>query len=924
MSGKTHKLTTRLLIGLIGLFLVFVAIHFAGIGVLRYLAEKELHPALPRGTQIEKVHLSLLSGSLEVQGFELRNEDERRISAERMIVDIDPWRLLFGEVHVQRAALDHVRLRLDRRPDGSFDLGLPPFGATAAPASEPSEPIAFSIDRVNLRKVTIDFHDGEKQSDLEIARLNVGEYSLLAESQEVPIEWVMFWEGRRVAGEAVAVIEGDDVGARGRIETELLDLGRGERLARLGSTLEGEVALQGEFEWQAPRLTLRGDLQSPQLRYQIAGRRVALTAVDIPGFALELSTAPEFQLQLSAGAGTRIATMDNELEGHHVTAEDVVATGTLVIDQAALVGRDLDYSAASVGWASGAQRVAVTGLGLRGQIQQSLRGDTPFPGANAHVVADTLGFSDEDAALQVEVAGLGIEDFALSQLDDAGARQLGGRLVTAASRVAQHDTTLAWSSVEATIGGRLHPQRVHLQSDLAVGGISVANPVFPAGPLTLQRLAAAGLDVGEQTRFERLRFEGLQIPAQPEETALDVAAIEVNDGEFADARGVGLGKIVIDGLQTAVIRDANGQWRYPMSRPASPDDAPTAGEVATDPAADTTAAADEAGAPLAWRIGGLEVTGDSYLAVADHLNPDMQAPRFHIAKLEVGALDSAAPQQDTPFAVLLRPDEYSEFVIDGVVRPLGEHLFLEAEGHLHGFAMQAFNGLVANDLGHRFLDGQLDNDFKIKLDTNKLDMSNGLELASLEVEEIPDKEGPPLATAIALLENRDGNIKLDVPVSGDLSDPKFRVLGALNPIIMKAVAGTAALAIQPLGSVLLVGGLLADQALKVTFEPALFEPGDVGLNAAGQKYLKQLAGKLKEKPKLALKFCGVSVQAERKKDDKGKFLDQEADMLALAQRRADAARAFLSSQGVGKQQMRACRPAYDDTPDARPRVDIRF
>ena len=98
------------------------------------------------------------------------------------------------------------------------------------------------------------------------------------------------------------------------------------------------------------------------------------------------------------------------------------------------------------------------------------------------------------------------------------------------------------------------------------------------------------------------------------------------------------------------------------------------------------------------------------------------------------------------------------------------------------------SGLIANDLGHRFLKGQLDDDFTIHIEQDRMDMSNALALADVNAEEIAGKEGPPLATAIALLEDRDGNIKLEVPVKGDLNDPNFNVLGALNPIITKAVA----------------------------------------------------------------------------------------------------------------------------------------
>jgi hypothetical protein len=352
-----------------------------------------------------------------------------------------------------------------------------------------------------------------------------------------------------------------------------------------------------------------------------------------------------------------------------------------------------------------------------------------------------------------------------------------------------------------------------------------------------------------------------------------------------------------------------------MTAPA-PATAETASAPAQPPSTDQAA--------LPWRLGGVKVTGDSHVTLVDRLNPDMQAIRYAVENITIGALDSTRPGADTPFEIALQPDQFSEFRFAGTVRPLEESLFLDAEGHVQGLGLTSVNGLVGNDLGHRFNDGQLDNDFHIRIENNRLEMGNRLSMARLDVEELPDKEGPPLGTAIALLEDRDGNIKLEVPVSGDLSDPDFRVLGVLNPIIMKAVAGTAALAIQPFGSVLLVGTLVADQALKVTFEPALFEPQATTLGSDARGYLEQLAARLKEKPKLAVRVCGVYAASEREKDKKGEFTDKPDDLLLLAQQRADAVTAFMRDQGVGAKQLRRCRPSLDPAEDGAPRVDIRF
>ena len=64
--------------------------------------------------------------------------------------------------------------------------------------------------------------------------------------------------------------------------------------------------------------------------------------------------------------------------------------------------------------------------------------------------------------------------------------------------------------------------------------------------------------------------------------------------------------------------------------------------------------------------------------------------------------------------------------------------------------------------------------------------------------------------------------------------------------------------------------------------------------------------------------------AERKKDKQGKYVDRPEALLAVAQRRADAVKAYMRGKGATDRQLRRCRPALDPQADAKPRVDIKF
>ena len=914
MPSKTSRFTPRLILIAGGVLLIILVIHLASVVMLRYFVERELHPALPRGTYIGDAHLNLFTGALRIVDFELRDRGQLRMRFGELDLQLSPWRLLLGTVRVEKAMLRRAYVRVDRREDGSFDLGLPDFGGAAESPPQGAEPPDVTLDGAHIERLIIEYHDGDLDSVVSADSVKVGTYSLRAESQQIPVQWQLHWDHRPLSGDAVVTLAADGIAAEGNVTTGPLDLGRAERLARLPSSVKGEAALQGQFAWSAPRFSLSGDLQVPHLGYTIAERSIVLTDVEFPGFALELLTAPDILVEFVPGPGSRAATWQTELEGQQVDGRAFSLSGRLRYEGRGVIDTDdLVLEAESLDWNDAGRALKIAGLRIAGQVQQSLTGETPFPALHASLSARTVEYTDQPATIAVRLNDLGFDQLALSQLGEAETRQLGGRLTIGASEVTQADTALSWSSVDVLLGGEVGRDLLRLMTDAAVSDLEVNAPQLAHGPLTLGRAAASGLELGRETRLRALDLAQLALPGEPGETSLNVASIQIGPSQYSSDQGLSLGQILIDGLQTAVIRDEGGQWRYPMSQPTQ--------RVAGD--SEETGQGEEPEA-LPWRVAGVQIGGDSHLKTADAMNPDMIAPRFQIERFDVGAIDSNKPLSDTPFDLVLRVDEYSEFVVNGDVRPLAPELFLNAKGHLHGFAMQAFNGLVANDLGHRFVTGQLDNDFEISIAKQRLEMANQLGLADVEVEPLPDKEGPPLGTAIALLEDRDGNIKLDVPVSGDLSDPGFRVLGALNPIITKAVAGTAALAIQPLGSVLLVGSLLADQALKVTFEPALFEPGSVDLDSATSDYLGQLGAKLNEKPKLTVRVCGLVAEVERRKDKQGAYLDTEAELLGLAQQRSEVVRAALRRSGAGAKQLRACRPAIDPDPVARPRVDIRF
>ena len=119
----------------------------------------------------------------------------------------------------------------------------------------------------------------------------------------------------------------------------------------------------------------------------------------------------------------------------------------------------------------------------------------------------------------------------------------------------------------------------------------------------------------------------------------------------------------------------------------------------------------------------------------------------------------------------------------------------------------------------------------------------------------PDATSLPIKLAIAILKDRRGEIHLDVPVSGNLNDPQFRlgkvIWGAFVNILQKVATSPFAL----VGAIAGGGG----EELRVID----FAPGSMEFTETGIQRLDKLAKVLMERPGLDLE---ISAHADHKED----------------------------------------------------------
>jgi hypothetical protein len=166
-------------------------------------------------------------------------------------------------------------------------------------------------------------------------------------------------------------------------------------------------------------------------------------------------------------------------------------------------------------------------------------------------------------------------------------------------------------------------------------------------------------------------------------------------------------------------------------------------------------------------------------------------------------------------------DGVSPITISGKVNPLAKDLFVDIGLNFSDIDLTLMNPYSQKYLGYAIRKGKLSLDLQYQVKDKKLNSKNNIFMDQLTLGEpvkSPDATNLPIKLALALIRDQNGDIKLDVPITGSLDDPKFNIgkllFQVLGNIITKAVTSPFA----ALGS--LFGG--SEELSFLEFEPGTF------------------------------------------------------------------------------------------------------
>ena len=367
------------------------------------------------------------------------------------------------------------------------------------------------------------------------------------------------------------------------------------------------------------------------------------------------------------------------------------------------------------------------------------------------------------------------------------------------------------------------------------------------------------------------------------------------------------------------------------------------------------------------RIGQFEITGDNPVRFEDESVSPAFGMDLKIMEASVSNIDSSQPQQPASVKLKISDTEDGRISLNGNMKPFAEQLSLDWTGKIESFDLPPLSPYVIQSTGFSFISGEMDVDIPIKITRNELNGAIDLTLYNpvVKKEKTPDPEngekgkiklGMSLDSALKLLRDKQNNVKLNIPINGDISDPKFSVADAVNKVLAETLQ-TSALSylkfmLGPYGIGISLAEMAVEEVSKIRLNPIFFAPGSADLDEAAIDYLKRVGAILKEHPEVQVVVCGVATESDRaalggsppaqtgdqpavpqgEKGDKAKTGSQkdpvasastDAALVALAKKRSKGIKDHLVNvHGIAVKRIIGCKSQIDNSAEAKPRADL--
>jgi hypothetical protein len=454
--------------------------------------------------------------------------------------------------------------------------------------------------------------------------------------------------------------------------------------------------------------------------------------------------------------------------------------------------------------------------------------------------------TDEPASWQVNVADINISNWPLELIDSSLKQTL--------------PLTLESLQIQA-INNLNQPFQVYsrlMVADLGTISISSENTLQPLditseinvsalalSPLSPWIEAQSGLvfTQGELNTQQNLQLKGDQFELKG---TMNVAAANIQNNQQQDIMSLGelrIGATHISSEQKTITIDqitldqANGNVIIDKEKNINIQNLNEAEESAT------------ATEPSEWviQVGEVKFNDGSTALIDNSVQPAVTTRiselNGHIKGLSSESLSKADVSINGKF------NQFSPLAIEGQINPLSSEAYTDLTINIQDLDLLAFSPYSSNYLAFPVIGGKLNVELEYNLNKNELRGKNNLLFKQFKLGDrttSPDAVNLPLKLAVSLLTDLNGEMKIDLPVSGNLNDPEFSYGGLIGKAFFKLITTIVASPFKILG------------ALIPNPDPNLsdiqFTSGSAEILASEQNKLNQIAEIMSKKAELNLQL----------------------------------------------------------------------
>lgn len=353
------------------------------------------------------------------------------------------------------------------------------------------------------------------------------------------------------------------------------------------------------------------------------------------------------------------------------------------------------------------------------------------------------------------------------------------------------------------------------------------------GDVTSSNLASEEKTSGDEfLKWKSLRVKEVDIALSP--LSLDIGEIFIEDF---------YSRIVIREDGTLNVQDVVAKGREREEIKALQDAGKPQGH-ATDTATGSTSPR----APIPIRIGKVLLKGGQIYFMDKTIRPHVEANMLEIEGTVSELSSDETKLSDLELAGKL--EHQSPLEITGKINPLRRELFVDVKIRFKDIDLIRMNPYSQRYVGYKIKKGKLFLDLDYLIVDRKLDSKNRVLLDQLTLGdrvESPDALKLPIKLAVAVLKNREGQIIVELPVTGNIDDPQFDlgavVASAFKGLLTKIVTAPFAF----------LGDLFRGEGERIYVE---FDRGSWKAGQQAEEKLKALAKALDERPELEVELEG--------------------------------------------------------------------